>query len=112
MTCYSTLKNEDQREAFNVLRRLIPENATVYTVCKRVSRSGMSRDIALYIVDDGQVFDVGGYVSRLYGTKHREYLGSFVQRVTGCGMDMGFHVVSSLAYMLYGNGYSIKHRWL
>jgi len=32
--------------------------------------------------------------------------------VTGCGMDMGFHLVNSLAYILFGDGYALDQRWL
>jgi hypothetical protein len=33
-------------------------------------------------------------------------------KVHGCGMDMGFHAVYELSGALFGDGYSLKHKWL
>ena len=32
--------------------------------------------------------------------------------VGGCGMDMGFHMVYTLASVLYGDGYALKERYI
>jgi hypothetical protein len=31
-------------------------------------------------------------------------------KVSGAGMDMAYHVVHSLASVLYGDGYALNHR--
>lgn len=33
-------------------------------------------------------------------------------RVSGCGMDMGFHLVYNLSLVLYGSGDALKQRWI
>lgn len=33
-------------------------------------------------------------------------------RVSGCGMDMGFHLVYCLGQTLFHDGNSFKHRWV
>ena len=32
--------------------------------------------------------------------------------VGGCGMDMGFHLVYTLASVLYKDGYALTHRYI
>jgi len=32
--------------------------------------------------------------------------------VSGCGMDMGFHLIYTLASKLYDDGYAIKQSWV
>jgi len=32
--------------------------------------------------------------------------------VGGCGMDMGFHLVYTLASVLYNDGYALTHRYI
>ncbi len=49
-------------------------------------------------------------VSEVLGLRQHPKLDGVV--VAGAGMDMGFHLVSSLAYVLYGDQRALKHRWL
>lgn len=98
----------------NKLREWLKPGATVYTVLKHVSKSGMSRRISALIVHpEGDVMNVSSLVSDVLKLKFHE--GSVV--VGGCGMDMGFHLVYCLSSTLFldrGNdsGYTLKHRWL
>ncbi|MDC6726290.1 hypothetical protein, partial [Leclercia adecarboxylata] len=73
---------------------------TAYTELIHVSRSGMTRDIAVYTKDGYNVSHL--LVSEL-GFSPSRY-GDGV-RVTGTGMDMGFHVVYSMAAMMYPDGF-------
>lgn len=91
------------------------EKPTLYTSLKHVSASGMSRDMKVLAVVDGQIVDVTWYVSKIIGTL-KERNGQRVIRVGGCGMDMGFHVVYEVSAVLYGykerGAYTIRHEWI
>jgi hypothetical protein len=99
------------------LRELFAEQGkpTVYTVLRHVSQSGMSRDISLKTVEDGQIRDITYTVAEALGEKIKYKNGQGVIRVGGCGMDMGFHLVYSLSSVLYGHeergGYKLCQEW-
>ena len=88
----------------------------IYTFLRHVSKSGMSRDITLKIVDgDGTLRDITYTAALAIGEKPRDNYGRRVIRVHGCGMDMGFHLVYSVSHALYDGqeraGYVISHEW-
>lgn len=89
---------------------------TLYTNLKHVSSSGMSRDMKVLAVIDGQIRDVTWYVATLGVGTLKERNGQRVIRVGGCGMDMGFHVVYTVSALLYGyeerGAYTIRHEWI
>lgn len=97
-------EREAEREsALDHLRALCPPGTTVYCVLERVSRSGMQREIKLYTFDaDGEHY-LSGYVSHALDYAPRGKHDGNV--VNGCGMDMGFHLVSNLSAALYPNGF-------
>lgn len=66
---------------------------TIYGIVRKVSASGMSRDIDLYIIKDNKLQYLTGYASVILGYTLSKDRGMKVQ---GCGMDMVFHCVSSL----------------
>lgn len=78
---------------------------TIFTVLRSVSRSGMSREIGVLVpTDDGKDFFHPNYaVATLTGSKTNKS-GDGV-KVSGCGMDMGFHLVYSLSYALFPKGF-------
>lgn len=85
----------------------------LYVTVRSVSRDGMSRVMAVYlpyVQNDGRmgIWDASGSVADLLGWRYRSRGVS----VSGCGMDMGFHLVSTVARVLYGDDYAITHRWL
>lgn len=103
----------------------IKPRMVIYTVLRKVSKSGMSREISLFAVKDGKIISLDGPVSVLLGYK----LGDQGIKVSGCGMDMGFHTVYSLGLALWPNGtpephgtrngtpdtcggYALKHEWM
>lgn len=97
-------------ETLDTLRERIPKGATVYTILRHVSKSGMSRIISAVAVIDGEPRELSMYVAEALGwpvSKKERAL-----KVQGCGMDMGFHLVASLSRVLYGEDYAIRHRWL
>lgn len=107
----------DRELARMKLREMFAEQAkpTVYTILRHVSQSGMSRDISVKTLEDGQLRDITYTVAEALGKKIKDRNGQRVIRVSGCGMDMGFHLVYSLSATLYPNmergGYRISQEW-
>lgn len=93
----------DRADAIARLRELCPPGSTVYTVLRRVSRSGMMRHISLHVIHDGQPFDITGLAARAIGTLWDRDTGGL--KMGGCGMDMGFEAVYVLAATLYRDGF-------
>jgi hypothetical protein len=89
---------------------------TLYTNLKSVSSSGMSRDMKVLAVVEGEIVDITYYVGKLDIGTIKERNGQRVIRVGGCGMDMGFHVVYTVSAILYGyeerGAYTIRHEWI
>lgn len=92
-------------EARAQLRKWLKPGDTVHTILDSVSSSGMSRNIRVLLLKcDGKgepiTLHPNHSVSVVLGyprAKHGDGL-----RVGGCGMDMGFHIVHSLGYALWG----------
>jgi len=84
-------------------------NKTIYTIVTKLAPSGMSRWIKLYVVVDNQPINITREAAAIFGAPYSYEYGL---RVRGTGMDMGFHVVYSLSYELYKDGYKIPHKWL
>lgn len=108
-------EREAQRATYaDQLRALLPPGSTVYCILRRVSRSGMMRHIALLaIMPDGTPHDITGRAAVVLGWTWDRDTGGL--KVSGCGMDMGFHAVDTLAWKLYGQSMydaGIRHRWL
>ena len=77
---------------------------TVWVTTRSVSRSGMSRKLSLYVVQEGELVNVTSLVSRITGMKMSKEWELIVK---GCGMDMHFHVVYGLSREL---GKDLKRR--
>lgn len=108
-----TATNPEKTEALANLREWLPKGSTVYTILRGVSRSGISRDIGLVILcadESGKPFF--RHPNHAAATVLGLSLKRDAMRVIGCGMDMGFHIVSTLSRALYGDDYAIKHEWL
>lgn len=100
-------KSEEQRlyrdDARETLRNLVKPGDTVYTILRHVSRSGMQRTIGVVVMADGKPFDVTGWVGKALGwSVDRDRWGV---KVGGAGMDMGFHLVYSLSWALWPDGF-------
>lgn len=99
------VSKSERDEAIERLRETLKPGDTVYTVLRHVSRSGMSRNISVHSIDpeSSEPLWLTYNVHLATGIpldKSKEAL-----RVGGCGMDMGFHVVYELSYVLYGSGF-------
>jgi hypothetical protein len=107
----------EQAEAREKLRVIFAsqERPTVHTALRHVSSSGMSRDISLLTVDGDGLRNVTYLAAVAMGETPKDRRGQWVIRVGGCGMDMGFHLVSSLSWCLYQGqeraDYVLRQEW-
>jgi hypothetical protein len=74
----------------------------VYSILRKVSSSGMTRHYSLVVVDNNfQINDITYYAAHALGWSLIESNGHRAIKVQGCGMDMSFHLVSSLSAVLF-----------
>jgi len=117
MATKAAIKASEKEEARATLRELIGDtpDPVIHTVLRHVSSSGMSRDISLLFIEGGKLRNITWLAARALGETPKERKGRWVIRVNGCGMDMGFHLVSSLSYALFRDrerpDYVIRHEW-
>ena len=105
-----TLTHTEQ-EARQRLLEWIKEGDTVYTVLRSCSRTGMTRVIDLVIIREGQPIYPAYNAAIVLGWKYDK--DGHGIKVSGCGMDMGFHLVYTLSYVLFNkNGYALQQRWI
>lgn len=114
----------EKQEALDNLREWLPRGQRVYTILRHVSKSGMSRDISLVVFPKGAHWPIhpNHAAAKALGWRLVTRNGSDAIRVSGCGMDTGFHLVHSISSMLYGKdeagnyshdgAYSLKQEWL
>lgn len=115
-------KAAQREQAKTELRRILKPGDTVHTILRHVSRSGMMRHISVL----HGMQDVTHLVALALDDKRADNGGI---KCTGCGMDMGFHLVYNLGATLWPNGtptphgrrngepdssggYALKHQWL
>lgn len=129
---------EQVAESLARLRKLCPPGTTVYCTLRHVSRSGMMREISLHVIERRGLVSLTWDAARILGWPLNDGRAHWALRVSGCGMDMGFHTVNALSYALHGMksrgadakdaqtrgvpftprrghfraGYSLKHEWL
>ena len=117
----------EKMEAKERLLEILKPGATIYTVLKHVSASGMSRSIQLKIVQNGDICDITYPAARAMGDKIDPKNGGI--KIGGCGMDMGFALVYNLGRVLWPHGtpephgtrngepdndggYALRQRWI
>ena len=111
-----TSNKQEKTEAIETLNKWLAVGDTVYTILRHRSSSGMTRWLDLYVIKDGRPLRLTYSACKALGYPYDRKHDSL--KVTGCGMDMGFHVVYSLAYVLNNGktegdaGYSLQHNWL
>jgi len=82
---------KEKLEAYEILKKY--RGQKIGACIKSVSKSGMSRKIEFYSSN----FDrIGYYIAKIIGYSYNVEKGGI--KVDGCGMDMIFHVLSSLNY--------------
>lgn len=114
------------QQAVSQLHKYLKSGDTVYTILRSVSRTGMSRCISLYAIQDNLPKDITSCVA--YALDGHRNKSGFLN-LTGCGMDMGFHTVHTLGRVMWpkgtekphgirngqpdrDGGYALQHRWL
>ena len=89
--------------------------ATVYTLRRHISSSGLSQDISLYVVNNNKLENITYYAAHALGERLIESAGYRAIRQQGGGMDLGFNLVYNLSSVLYAGqdraGYVLKHEW-
>lgn len=91
----------EKDEATRSLRKLLRPGDTVHCILRHVSSSGMTRHIDFYIIRHNQLCFLSGYIGKVLGYRRANNSDGLV--VQGCGMDMGFSIVHSLGYALWGD---------
>ena len=90
------------------------DGTTIYTTVRSVAKSGMSRAISCFIIAteaDGSQYiqSIDYFIGIALGLKRHKDGGLIVR---GCGMDMGYKIVSDLSHLIMADEYALKHRWL
>lgn len=134
------MKAEEREQLIKELQEWMPKGTTVYTIIRSVAKSGMSRVISPVVLEVSEKCKVcsGKRNSQIHQWEYHGYHASEMEllcspvfpeykiakllgwslhkdqgiRVSGCGMDMGFHLVYTLSSTLYGDGNALKQRWL
>jgi hypothetical protein len=105
---------KEREEAIGKLKEILQEGDTVYTILRHVSRSGMLRHISCLVIKDNEPLLLDYWVAKSLDRKLAK-TGEGIKE-SGCGMDMGFHLVHSLSCALFGydngGGYKLNQRWL
>ncbi len=97
-------------ESKALLKEYFPKGSTAYTILRKVSPSGMYRNISVHSIINDKPTWLSYHVARVTGFPYKDKTSSV--GVGGCGMDMGFHVVSTLASVLYDDYKAIKQEWI
>lgn len=106
----TTQKQRDRETAIATLREDLRPGDTVHTVLRHVTSSGMTRWIDCYYIDHRAPIVAGRelqYISWYVGHAVDSPVNGAHDGVKrgGCGMDMGFDLVYSLARTLWPDGY-------
>lgn len=91
------------KEAKETLLNWLKPGDTIFTKLNHVSRSGMYRVIDLLVFRDNQLIWLSYNAAKLLEGFDDRHEGC---KASGCGMDMGFHLVYNLGYQLFPDGYT------
>lgn len=120
----SKKQNTERAEAITQLRAIFKPGDTLYAIVRSVARSGMSRRMDYYAMQDGELRWItplmvkAGIPDESWTSwrKRRDYDGA---RINGCGMDMIFESAYRLGHALFervenerDSGYALKYRAL
>lgn len=97
---------EYRKQIADSLRKDLTPGQTVYCELRHVSASGMLRRISLFIVENGKIRSIDYFAAVVMGDKVSDKGGI---AVSGCGMDMGFHLVYTLGQCLWPDGTPEPH---
>jgi hypothetical protein len=103
MAKLTKLQLAERTKVIEELRALLPPGSTVHCILRHVSRSGMYRAIDLRFLEGGATHRLSYRVGKVLGFGFDEKREAV--KAGGCGMDMGFHLVSNLSTTLYPDGF-------
>jgi hypothetical protein len=75
---------------------------TIYCRLNHVSRSGMYRCISLFVIQNNEPWNISHIAAPLLEGYDEKHEGC---KASGCGMDMGFHLVYNLSRSLFRDGF-------
>jgi hypothetical protein len=84
---------------------LFKDDVRVYTKLNNTSSSGMTRHISVYVVRNNEILNITYDVGIITDYRQNSKDGGLI--VGGCGMDMGFHLIYTLSYNLYPDGFKL-----
>ena len=99
-----------KKECKERLLKILKPGDAVYCILRHAARTGMSRVIDLYVLEDNDLRRIGLLAANLLELSYTDKYDGI--KVSGAGMDMGFWLVYSLSEKLFDDGYALKHRWL
>lgn len=73
-------------------------DSKIYAIVRGVSKSGMSRRLSFFMIEDGDLRNITHVIAQCLGKTLNEQEWSF--RVSGCGMDMIAHTLDCFASKL------------
>jgi hypothetical protein len=92
----------NKAKALETLREYLKPGSKVYVQVASMSRSGMSRDLRLFVVHEGDLLNITWDACFATGNIPRDSkYGERVWRIGGCGMDMAFAAVYELSSALF-----------
>ena len=81
---------------------------TVHYVDEKIDCGDIILQRIFKITDKDNILDLSYHIAKAlqypFNDKHHAI------KITGCGMDMAFHVVHNLSHALYGTGYKLKSK--
>ena len=104
---------EEKAKALEDLRQMFPAGSTVYTICRRVAKSGMGAWYSvLGLTPEGWALPQNYPAAVVSGYRLKDIDGRAALWIGGCGYDRARHLVDNLSYALYRNDRALKHEAL
>ena len=97
-------KEKERLEAVKTLKEWgVIDGITINAKVNNVSQSGMSRNVGLYIIKNGDLLNISYWAAKALEWGYKDGYNGGV-KVSGCGMDMLFHTIDALSYAMgYGS---------
>lgn len=94
-------KDAQAAAGLEALKECIQVGSRIYYTVTSVAASGMSRHMKFFMVRDGEIKSLTHAIAAALALK---WNGDGSLTISGCGMDMGFHVVYTIGRMLWPEG--------
>ena len=96
----------EKEKSIETLKEYLKKDITIHSIIRSVSNSGMTRNISFKITDKDNILDLSYHIAKALKYPFNEKYHAV--KVSGCGMDMAFHVVHNLSHILYGKGNQLR----